>query len=106
MPAFDPAVLDADPAPRADVLAALAGALEAADPAGAVRRHLRLGRRGLMVGGARMPPPKGRIFVLAFGKAAPAMAGAALEALHGLDTAGLVGSPSGAPAGAHVSGAG
>ncbi|MBP1632897.1 MAG: hypothetical protein H6Q11_1185, partial [Acidobacteria bacterium] len=30
--AFDPAVLAADPGPRADVLAALAGALAAADP--------------------------------------------------------------------------
>ena len=81
--AFDPAVLAADPGPRADVLAALAGALAAADPAAAVRRHFRRSRAGLQVGGARMPLPKGRVFVLAFGKAAPAMAEAALDVLDG-----------------------
>jgi hydroxypyruvate reductase len=96
---FDPSVLAADPGPRADVLAALAGALEAADPAAAVRRHLRLSRSGLMAGGARLPMPKGRVFVLAFGKAAPAMAGAALDALDGCDVTGAVASPSGAVAG-------
>ena len=96
---FDPSVLAADPGPRADVLAALAGALEAADPAAAVRRHLRLSRSGLMAGGARLPMPKGRVFVLAFGKAAPAMAGAALDALDGCDVTGAVASPYGAVAG-------
>ena len=100
MPAvFDPNVLAADPGPRADVLAALAGALAAADPAAAVRRHFRRSRSGLMVGDTRMPLPKGRVFVLAFGKAAPAMAGAALEVLEGSDVAGVVASPAGAPAG-------
>ena len=97
--AFDPAVLAADPGPRADVLAALAGALAAADPAAAVRRHFRLSRAGLQVGGARMPFPKGRVFVLAFGKAAPAMAEAALDVLAGSEIIGLVASPSGAAVG-------
>jgi hydroxypyruvate reductase len=97
--AFDSAVLAADPDPRGDVLAALAGALAAADPGAAVRRHFHRSRHGLQVGGARMPLPKGRIFVLAFGKAAPAMAGAALAVLDGGEIAGLVASPSGAGAG-------
>lgn len=93
---FDPAVLAADPAPRRDVLAALAAALEAADPAAAVRRYLRLSRRGLMVGGRPLPLPRGRFLVLALGKAAPAMAAAALEVLDGREVAGVVASPSGA----------
>jgi len=97
--AFDPAVLAADPGPRADVLAALNGALAAADPAAAVRRHLSLGRRGLAVGRSRMPVPKGRVVILAFGKAAPAMAAAALEVLGSLPVSGAVVSPSGSAVG-------
>lgn len=91
--AFDPAVLGADPGPRRDVLAVLAGALAAADPAAAVRRSL--ARRGgeLLVGGRRVRLPEGRVLVLALGKAAVAMAGAALEALEGLQVAGAVVAP-------------
>lgn len=97
--AFDPPVLAADPGPRADVLAALGGALAAADPAAAVTRHFHRSRRGLLVGGNRLPLPEGRVFVLAFGKAAPAMAQAALAVLEGCEIAGLVASPSGTAAG-------
>lgn len=97
MPAvFDPAVLATDPEPRRDVLAALAGVLEAADPAAAVRRHLRVSPRRLSVGGRSLPLPRGRFLVLAFGKAAPAMAAAALEVLAGREVAGAMASPSGA----------
>ncbi|MFH1330648.1 MAG: DUF4147 domain-containing protein [Actinomycetota bacterium] len=97
--AFEPAVLAADPGPRGDVLAALTGALAAGDPAAAVRRHFRRSRSGLQVGATWMPLPKGRVFVLAFGKAAPAMAGAALDVLECSEVAGVVASPAGAPVG-------
>jgi len=93
---FDPAVLAPDPGPRADVLAALSGALAAADPAAAVRRSLR--RRGgrLWVAGAQMRLPRGRVVVLGLGKAAVAMAGAALEALDGLPVTGAIAAPAAA----------
>lgn len=91
--AFDPAVLAPDPGPRADVLAVLGGALAAADPAVAVRRGLR--RRGgrLLVGETRVPLPRGRVVVLGLGKAAAAMAGAALEALEGAEVTGAIAVP-------------
>lgn len=92
--AFDPAVLEPDPAPRADVLAALEGALAAADPRTAVARCLARVGRHLEVGGERLPLPKGRVVVLAFGKAGVPMAEAALEVLAGLRIAGLVVAPS------------
>ncbi len=91
--AFDPAVLAPDPGPRADVLAALAGALAAADPAAAVRRSLLRRGRNLVVRGARVPLPRGRAVVLSLGKAAVPMAGAALEALEGVEVAGAVAAP-------------
>lgn len=90
---FDPAVLAADPGPRAEVLAALAGALEAADPGEAVRRHLRRQGGALWVGPREVPLPRGRLLVLALGKAAPAMAGAALEVLAGVAVTGAVVAP-------------
>jgi len=91
--AFDPAVLAPDPGPRADVLAVLGGALAAADPAAAVRRGLR--RRGglLLIGGARVHLPRGRVVVLGLGKAAVGMAGAALEALEGVEVTGAIAVP-------------
>ena len=91
--AFDPRVLAADPGPRADVFAALGGALAAADPAGAVGRSLARRGRELLVGGRRVRLPGGRVLVLALGKAAVAMAGAALEALEGVEVAGAVVAP-------------
>lgn len=91
--AFDPAVLTADPGPRADVLAALAGALAAGDPAAAVRSSLLRQGGDLLVRGARVPLPRRRVIVLALGKAAVAMAGAALEALEGVEVAGAIAAP-------------
>jgi glycerate 2-kinase len=91
--AFDPAVLRADPEPRADVLATLAGALAAVDPADAVRRNLRRRDRGLELAGKRVPLPPGRVLVLALGKAAVPMAGAALEALPRVEITGAVAAP-------------
>ena len=91
--AFDPAVLTADPGPRADVLAALGGALAATDPAAAVRRNLRRRDGALMIGGRRVGLPRGRVVVLGLGKAAAAMAGAALEALEGVRVTGAIAAP-------------
>jgi glycerate 2-kinase len=93
---FDPAVLAPDPGPRADVLAVLGGALAAADPTAAVRRSLR--RRGarLWVGRTRVRLPRGRVVVLGLGKAAAAMAAAALEALEGVAVTGAIAVPAAA----------
>ena len=57
-------------------------ALLAADPAQAVRRHLRLERSALHAGPHRLPlEPSARIWLIGLGKAAPAMSGAAAEVL-------------------------
>jgi glycerate 2-kinase len=93
LPAFDQAVLAADPGPRGDVLAALSGAMTAIEPGAAVRRHLRRRRDGLELGGRRLPLPRGQVVILAFGKAAPAMAGAAVGVLAGIPLRGLVVAP-------------
>lgn len=90
---FDPAVLAADPGPRSEVLAVLAGALAAADPAEAVRRHLRRLGGALALGRRRVSVPRGRVIVLSLGKAAAAMAEAALEALGGLEVTGVLAAP-------------
>ena len=57
-------------------------ALQAADPAQAVRRHLRLSRSALHAGPHRIPlEPSARIWLVGLGKAAPAMSRAAAEIL-------------------------
>ena len=57
-------------------------ALQAADPADAVRGHLRLGRSALQAGPHRLPlEPSARIWLIGLGKAAPAMSGAAAGVL-------------------------
>jgi hydroxypyruvate reductase len=57
-------------------------ALLAADPAQAVRRHLRLSRSALQAGPHRIPlEPSARIWLVGLGKAAPAMSLAATEIL-------------------------
>jgi glycerate 2-kinase len=93
LPAFDQAVLAADPGPRGDVLAVLSGALAAIEPRAAVRRHLRRRRDGLALGSRRLPLPRGQVVILALGKAAPAMASAAVEVLAGIPLRGLVAAP-------------
>jgi len=90
---FDPAVLAADPGPRSEVLAALAGALAAADPSGAVRRSLHRRSGALAVGRRRVSLPRGRVIVLSLGKAAVAMAEAAVEVLSGLEVTGALAAP-------------
>lgn len=57
-------------------------AMKAADPAAAVANALRIGEGGLFAGGREFPlHPGTRIWTIAFGKAAPAMAGAAIAQL-------------------------
>ncbi len=64
--------------PRADLAACFAAALEAVDPAAALRRVLTRASDGLVIGDHRVPAPA-RLRVLAAGKAACSMT-AALEA--------------------------
>ena len=65
-------------------------ALLAADPAQAVRRHLRLSRSALHAGPHRIPlEPSARIWLVGLGKAAPAMSRAAAEILGDRLAAGL-----------------
>lgn len=79
-------------ADRLDHLAALLGAaLAAADPAAAVRRALHLDGDGLRLGRRRIALSHGgRVFLIALGKAAPAMAAAAIEILGERIAAGVV----------------
>lgn len=75
-----------------------AAALAAADPAAAVSRSLARDPAGLRVCGELVPMRgAGRLWMMAAGKAARGMAGAALEALGGLVAGGLVAYPRGAP---------
>jgi glycerate 2-kinase len=55
--------------------------LKAADPGPLVRRHLRRRGRVLIAGGVRIPEPRGRLVVVAMGKAAFTMAAAAEDVL-------------------------
>ena len=83
---------------REDLAAVHAAALAAADPAAAVSRVLAEDPAGLRVGGELVAMSAGaRLWVVAAGKAARGMAGAALEALGGRVAGGLVAHPRGAP---------
>jgi glycerate-2-kinase len=92
-PRFDPRVLDFDPVPRRIVLEVLEAALAAADPEAAVRRNLATSRGSVRIGGSDHAAPKGRVIILALGKAAAAMARGAVSALEGLAVTGVVVSP-------------
>ncbi len=89
-PRFDSAVLAPDPEQRRLLLDVIEAGLQAVDPSAAVPRHLR--RRGdeLIVGDAAVPLPVGGVTLLAFGKAAAAMARATIECLEGIRTRGIV----------------
>lgn len=65
-------------------------ALDAADPAGAVRRHLERDGRNLLIGEHRFVLDSGRVFLLAAGKAALTMGRAALDILQDQVTAGVI----------------
>ncbi len=72
-------------------------ALDAADPAAAVRRHLTWDGRVLGAGGASIElTPDARLSLIALGKASPGMTRAALDVLGDRVTAGLVACPHGA----------
>ncbi|MEW6637299.1 MAG: glycerate kinase [Actinomycetota bacterium] len=73
---------------REDLRRILDAGLAAADPAEAVRRHLRVENGGVLAGDASFKPR--RVFVLAAGKAAGAMARAAEEVLGDRIAGGLV----------------
>lgn len=85
---------------RQDLAALHAAALAAADPGAAVERALRVEQGALHAGGARVAlAAGGRIRLVAFGKAAPRMARAALARLGGRVADGVVAHPHAAPAG-------
>jgi glycerate 2-kinase len=82
---------------RADLEALHGAALAAADPAGAVERHLRLEGRTLHAGPHAIPLESGaRVYLVAFGKAAAGMARAASAILGDRVAAGVVVQPHGA----------
>jgi glycerate 2-kinase len=80
---------------RAAARAILEAALDAADPYRLVRRRLALGRDGVRVGGLRHRLARGRIVVIAAGKAALPMARAAEDVLGDRLAAGLAVSTTG-----------
>ncbi len=91
---FDPAVLAADPARRRVVLGILDVALDAVDPEQAVRNAVRRSGETVLCGDAVVSAPAiGRVFIIAFGKAAVAMARGAVRAFDGIPRAGLVAAP-------------
>ena len=88
---FDPAVLANDPERRTTVLDILAHALARVEPDHAVRRALRDHLRGPAGADNRIDPTGlDRVWLLAFGKAAPAMARAAVGELADARIEGLV----------------
>ncbi len=90
---------------RADLTALHRAALAAADPAAAVARALRWDGAELVAGGHRLRlEPAARLWLLAFGKASPGMARAALEVLGGRVAGGVVAHPRSAGPGEAVAG--
>ena len=88
---FDPTVLDNDPIRRATVLDILEGALDEVEPDRAVRRALLCREDGWEIAGVRVDPTRvDRVRLLAFGKAAPAMARAAVDVFGNIEISGLV----------------
>jgi len=99
---FDKTILSNDPTRRATILEILDGALNEVDPDRAVRRALRPHEGGWDIAGVQIDPTTvDRVRLLAFGKAAPAMARAAVDFFGDVDVIGLVASnhPEPIPAG-------
>lgn len=90
---FDPAVSTNDPGPRGRLLHVLEAALEAVDPATAMARSLVRDGGNLRVGDREVAVPKGKVVLLALGKASVAMARAAVEVVDGLALTGVVVAP-------------
>lgn len=72
------------------IQALIKAALAAADPAAAVRRHLRRDGHHLLIGNHRYDLESGRLFLLAAGKAAVSMGRAALDILQDHIAAGVI----------------
>jgi hydroxypyruvate reductase len=88
---FDPGVLENDPTRRTTVLGILEAAIGQVEPDRAVRRALRHGVGNLEIAGTRLDSANiDETWLLAFGKAAPAMAAAAVDELAGTEINGLV----------------
>lgn len=85
---------------RDDALDILLAGVAAADPAAAVRRHLQREGRTLNFGEAPLSPatPTGRVILLGAGKAAAAMAAAAIDELGDMIDAGSIAMPEGTEA--------
>ena len=93
IPRFDPRIFKTDPSARRLVVEVLAAAVDAADPEAAVRRNVAMSPGLLHIGGTDLAAPRGRVIVLALGKAATAMARGAVSALDGLPVTGVMVSP-------------
>src|SRR5690606_25089618 len=76
--------------PAALLPALLSAAVRAADPVAAVQRHLRRQGNRLIIGPYEFDPTRGRVFLVAAGKAAIPMGKAALEILHDWTTAAIL----------------
>lgn len=75
---------------REDLWQVIQAALRAVEPRECVRRTLRLTPQGLSIAGELHPLPKGRLWVVGFGKASAHMAAAVEEELGELISGGLV----------------
>lgn len=90
---FNQTILSNDPTRRATMLEILDGALNEVDPDRAVRRALRPHECGWDIAGVQIDPTTvDRVRLLAFGKAAPAMARAAVDVFGDVEVIGLVAS--------------
>ena len=95
---FDPGVLDNDPTRRTTVLRIFEAALAEVDPDRAVRRALRDWEATMGVAGVHRDATNvENVWLVAFGKAAPAMARAAVDELKEIEVSGLVISNHGEP---------
>jgi hydroxypyruvate reductase len=101
---FDPGVLHLDSTRRRLLLDVAGAALEAADPAAAVRRAVRRDGAAVAVGNDEIPIPPQGVVLLGLGKAAIAMTRAAAEVLRGVPLTGVVATnrPGPVPAGIEV----
>jgi len=93
---LDPRVLANDPERRSVVLRVLDAAVAAVGPEVAVRHHLTRMQGMLWIGGHEVPEPRGKVILLALGKAAVPMARTAVDVLRGLPITGAAAAPTAA----------
>ena len=90
---FNQTILSNDPTSRATMLEILDGAINEVDPDRAVRRALRPNEGGWEIAGVQIDATTvDRVRLLAFGKAAPAMARAAVDVFGDVEVIGLIAS--------------